>query len=185
MLIELHHQAGTLCQPAKLGQQHCPLIVRSTSEDNITAHLVQSLRLIHPRHWLSDFLNRALGCQRFARQVYRRLRIEPWVSKPAFPRELIPWKEGNTEVDIQMTWENPPTTVFIECKYGSPLSGRTNQNDGSHGFPSDQLIRNIRVGLHECRCYASSGLFESTRRDFIMIVLAPDIGQPLVQGVRI
>jgi len=184
VLIELHGKAGTLCQPAKLGHQHCPLIVRPTSEDNVTDHLVQSLLTLNPRHWVSDFLNGALGCERFPRQIYRRFRIEPWVSKAPFPRDLVPWKEGGTEVDVQLTWENPPTTVFVECKYGSPLSGRTNQNDGSHGFPSDQLVRNIRVGLHECGFYQTNDLFESTPRDLAIIVLAPDTGQPLVKHYR-
>ena len=148
MLVELHGKAGTLCQPARLGQQHCPLIVRPTSEDNVTAHLVHALRTIAPRHWVSDFLNVALNCERFPRQYYRRFRIEPWVGKSPFPRHLIPWTEGGSEIDIQLSWENPPTTVFVECKYGSALSGRTNQNDGTHGYPSDQLVRNIRVGMH-------------------------------------
>ncbi len=94
---------------------------------------------------MADFLNAALNCERFPRQYYRRFRIEPWVGKSPFPRRLIPWTEGGSEIDVQISWENPPTTVFVECKYGSALSGRTNQNDGSHGFPSDQLVRNIRV----------------------------------------
>ena len=99
---------------------------------------------------VSDFLNTALHCDRYPRQYYRRFRIEPWVGKSTFPRHLIPWVEGGSEIDVQISWENPPTTVFVECKYGSALSGRTNQNGGSHGFPSDQLVRNIRVGRHGC-----------------------------------
>ena len=184
MLIELHGKAGTLCEPARQGRQHCPLIVRPTSEDNITGYLVQALRTINPRHWVSDFLNAALGCDRFPRQVYRRLRIEPWVGKSSFPRHLIPWTEGGSEIDIQVSWENPATTVFIECKYGSGLSGRTNQNDGSLGFPGDQLVRNIRVGLHECGYYRTNALFNSEPRDFAVILLAPETGVPLVQAYR-
>jgi len=181
MLLELHGKGGTLCEPARLGRQHCPLIVRPTSEDNVSAHLVQALRTLNPRHWVSDLLNAALGCDRFPRQVYRRFRIEPWVGKPPFPRDLVPWKEGGTEVDVQLAWENPPTTVFVECKYGSALSGRTNQNDGSHGFPGDQLVRNIRVGLLECGRYRSNVLFYSPPRDFAVVVLAPDAGRSLVR----
>lgn len=184
MLVELHGKAGTLCQPAKLGQQHCPLIVRPTSEDNVTAHLVHALRTLNPRHWVSDFLNAALGCARFPRQVYRRFRIEPWVGKSPFPRHLIPWTEGGSEIDVQISWENPPTTVFVECKYGSALSNRTNQNDGSHGFPSDQLVRNIRVGLHECGYYRDNDLFACEPRDFAVVLLAPETGTVLVQEYR-
>lgn len=184
MLIELRGKAGSLCQPAKLGHQHCPLIVRSTSEDNISAHLVQALGTLNPRHWVSDFLNRALGRDRFPRQVYRHFRIESWVGKSPFPRDLVPWTEGGTEVDIQLTWENPPTTVFVECKYGSALGNRTNRNDGSYGFPSDQLVRNVRVGLHDCGFYRTTALFHTSPRDFAVIVLAPDPGQPLVTEYR-
>lgn len=184
MLIELYGKAGALCESARLGHQQCPLIVRPTSEDNITAHLVHCLRTLNPRHWVSDFLNTALWCERFPRQVYRRFRIEPWVSKPAFPRSLVPWTEGGSQIDIQLTWENQPTTVFIEAKYGSALSGRTNQNDGSHGYSSDQLARNVRVGLYECGYYRTNALFESAPRDFAVIVLAPDTGQTLVRKYR-
>jgi hypothetical protein len=184
VLVELHGKTGALCEAARLGQQKCPLILRPTSEDNITAHLVHTLRLLNPRHWVSDFLNSALGCRRFPRQVYRRFRIEPWVKKSPFPRHLIPWAEGGSEIDIQLNWENPPTTVFVECKYGSTLSSRTNQNDGSHGFPSDQLVRNIRVGLYECGYYRDNNLFECEPRDIAVVLLAPETGTALVQEYR-
>lgn len=184
MQIELHRKGGTLCQPAKQGRLHCPLIVRPISEDNVTGHLVTVLQALNPRHWVSDLLNTALGTTRFRRQVYRRFRIKPWVEKPPFPRSLVPWDEGGTEVDIQLTWENPPTTVCVECKFGSPLSTRTSQNDGSHGFPGDQLVRNIRVGLWDTGHYQSNALFESAPRDFAAIVLAPVTGQPLVREYR-
>lgn len=83
-----------------------------------------------------------------------------------------------------MRGRTPPTTIFVECKYGSALSGRTNQNDGSLGFPSDQLVRNIRVGLHECGYYRTDTLFASESRDFAVIVLAPETGIPLVREYR-
>jgi hypothetical protein len=184
VLIEQHGKAGTLCEPARLGHQHCPLIVRPTSEDNITAHLVHSLRTLNPRHWVSDLLNAALGCHRFPRQVYPRFRIEPWVGKPPFPRELLCWAEGSTQVDIELRWENPPTTIYVEAKYASPLSTRTSRNDGSTGFPGDQLLRNVRVGLLECGYYRTSVLFESAPRDFAVVVLAPEPGQSLVREYR-
>ncbi len=88
--------------------------------------------------------------------------------KPEIPESRLRLEclEGSTEVDIELRWENPPTTVYVECKYGSALSTRTNQNDGSKGFPGDQLVRNIRVGLYESGYYRSNALFESTPRDF-------------------
>ena len=180
MLLELHRKGGTLCQPAREGQLHCPLIVRPTSEDNVTAHLITVLQALNPRLWVSDLLNRGLGVGRFRRQVYRGFRIQPWVTKPPFPRSLLPWDEGGTQVDVQFSWENPPTTVFIECKYGSSLSTRTSRNDGRTGFPADQLVRNIRVGLLESGYYRTDTLFESPPRDFAVLVLAPESGNPFV-----
>jgi hypothetical protein len=125
MLVELHTKAGNLCSQAKEGTIRCPLIVRSTSEDVVTGQIVQALKLLDPRQWVSDLLNTALGTQRFPRQVYRNFRIQPWHAKPPFPRELLKWDEGSTEVDMQMSWENPPTTIYIEAKYGSKLSTKT------------------------------------------------------------
>lgn len=184
MLLELHRKGGTLCLPAREGRLRCPLIVRPTSEDAITDHLVTVLQALNPRHWVSDLLNVGLGQRRFRRQVYQAFRIQPWVTKLAFPRNLVPWDEGGTQVDVQITWENPPTTVYLECKYGSGLSSRTNQNDGQHGFPADQLVRNIRVGLLETGHYRTPSLFEAGRRDFAVIILAPNRGQSLVRDYR-
>ena len=182
MLTELHRKSGQLCQSAKSGNLRCPLIIRSTSEDVITGHLVQSLRILNPRWWLADFLNSALGEQRFRRQHYRRLRIQPWVNQVPYPRELLPWKEGSTQVDLVISWENPPTTVFIEAKYQSGLSKTT--SNATSKFPSDQLIRNIRVGLFSSGYFNWHQLINVQQRDFITIVLAPKNGNYLVKKYR-
>lgn len=130
MLTELYRKGGCLCQPAREGKLRCPLIVRPTSEDVVTGHIFQILGVLNPRWWLPDLLNEALGVTCFRRQVYRRLQIELWQNKPSYPRELLPWDEGSTQVDTTITWENPPTTVYIEMKYGSELSSVTAQNQG-------------------------------------------------------
>lgn len=184
MLTELHCKGGRVCEPAQSGQMRCPLIIRGTSEDVITGEIVEAMRTINPRWWLSDFLNTALGAKRFGQQVYRRLRIEPWVNHPPYPRELLPWKEGSTQVDVEISWENPPTTVFIEAKYGAELSWKTSNSAGTKKFPGDQLIRNIRVGLHHCGYFRTSSLFESALRDFVVIVLSPRPDHRLVHRYR-
>src|SRR5664280_866849 len=117
MLTELHGKAGRICKAALEGKQRCPLIVRPTSEDVITGHLCQVLRTLNSRWWLSDLLNLALGAHRFRRQFHRGLRIEPWRNRPCYPRELLPWDEGSTQIDLTIQWENPPTTVYVEMKY--------------------------------------------------------------------
>ncbi|QDT90157.1 hypothetical protein [Gimesia algae] len=184
MLTELGGKGGCLCEPAKSGTLRCPLIVRPTSEDVITGHLFGTLQAINPRWWLPDFLNHALGVERFRRQVFRKLRIVLWQKQPKFPRWLIPWDEGQTEVDVVITWENPPTTVFVEMKYGSPLSANTTHNNGHAGYPADQLIRNARIGLYQCGCYQEAKLFEFLPRDFSLILLSPKTGNPLVERYR-
>jgi len=184
MLTELHQKSGNMCQQAREGQLRCPMIVRSSSEDVITGHLVNALRLLNPTWWLPDLLNRGIGTPRFRRQFFRNFKIEPWVNKPRYPRELLPWDEGSTQVDFCITWENPATTIYVEMKYGSDLSDRTTGNLGQHKYPADQLIRNIRVGLLECGYLYSDQLFFQPLRDFAMLVIAPRKQHPLVANYR-
>jgi hypothetical protein len=184
MLLELRNKQGRLCDLARSGQLHCPLIVRPTSEDQITGQLVEVLQVLNPYWWLPDVLNEALGTPRFRRQVYRRLRIEPWQNMPCYPRELLPWDEGSTQVDVLISWENPPTTIFLEMKYGSDLSQRTAADNGNHGFSSDQLVRNARVGLWQCGYFRTERLFNVCPRDFVLILVSPEKGHPLVQEYR-
>lgn len=185
MLTEMHGKGGKLCSHAREGKIRCPLIVRPTSEDVITGHLIQSLRYLNPRWWLPDLLNLALGERRFPRQLYRRLKLEVWKNRPCYPRELLPWSEGSTQVDVTVTWENPPTTVYLEMKYGSDLSTNVSADDGRNGYPSDQLVRNIRVGLLQCG-YFDQGrrLFTLPPRDFALLVIAPTTGHSLVERYR-
>ncbi|SIO63239.1 hypothetical protein SAMN05444166_7287 [Singulisphaera sp. GP187] len=185
MLTELQGKAGNLCSHAKAGEIRCPLIVRTTSEDVITGHIFQALSYLNARWWLPDFLNEALGTARFRRQVFRRFKIQLWQNQPCYPKELLPWDEGSTQVDAVLTWENPPTTVFIEAKYGAALSTHVSGDDGQNGYPSDQLIRNIRVGLHQAGYLDSDDqLFAQSPRDFVVLVLSPQTGHPLVDRYR-
>ena len=183
MLAELHQKGGRLCEPARSGQLHCPLLIRPTSEDVITAHVVETLRIVNPRHWVSDLLSLALG-RPFRRQVFRKFRIEPWVSKPRYPTHLLPWDEGSTQVDIQVSWENPATTIYIEAKYGSDLSKSVSGDDGRSGYPSDQLIRNVRVGLLDTGHLHEVELFDTPPRNFAVILFSPTKGHPLVARYR-
>ena len=184
MLTELNGKGGCVCEPARKGELRCPLIVRPTSEDVVTGELFGILRVLNPRWWLPDFLNRALGAERFRRQVFRDLRIELWQKQRSYPRHHLKWDEGNTEVDVVITWENPATTVFIEMKYGSPLSAKTAKNNGQAGYPADQLIRNARIGLHENGWFQEDLLFHAPPRDFVLVLLTPGQGNPLVQEYR-
>jgi len=181
MLTEMLGKGGRVCQPAREGKLKCPLIMRPTSEDVITGQLFGTLRAINPRWWLPDLLNQALGTKRFQTQVYRGLEIQLWQNQPSYPRRLLPWKEGSTQVDVVITWQNPPTTVFIEMKYLAELSAQTKGDDGRQGYPSDQLIRNIRVGLLKCGWFEQYGLFEMPPCDFIQLVISPQSENKLVE----
>lgn len=185
MLVELNGKGGGLCSQARSGQIRCPLIVRPTSEDVITGHVFQSLGAINPRWWLPDLLNTGLGTDRFRRQFHRDFRIQLWQNQPRYPGELLPWEEGSTQVDAVITWENAATTVYIEMKYRSGLSTRVSGDDGESGYPSDQLIRNIRVGLHRSGYFRDGErLFDQTPRDFVVLVVAPNRSHPLVERYR-
>jgi hypothetical protein len=185
VLTELQGKGGNLCSHAKAGEIRCPLIVRPTSEDVITGHIFQALGYLNPRWWLPDLLNTALGSNRFRRQVFRNLKIRLWQNQPCYPRELLPWEEGSTQVDALITWENPETTVFIEAKYGSELSANVSGDDGTSGYPSDQLVRNIRVGLHRSGWFRPDDqLFRQPPRDLVVLVLAPTKGHTLVGRYR-
>lgn len=184
MLTEMNGKGGCLCEPARKGELRCPLIIRPSSEDVVTGEIFETFQVLNPRWWLPDLLNRALGTERFRRQVFRDLLIMLWEKQRAYPRHHLRWDEGRTEVDVVLTWENPPTTVFIEMKYGSSLSEATVNNDGHAGFPSDQLIRNARVGLRENGWFDEDRLFDMPPRDFVLILLTPCTGNPLVQEYR-
>jgi hypothetical protein len=185
MLTEVLGKGGALCSHARTGEIRCPLIVRPTSEDVITGTIFQALGCLNPRWWLPDLLNTALGSDRFRRQVFRGLKIRLWQNQPCYPRELLPWDEGSTQVDAVITWENPATTVFVESKYGSRLSPKVSRDDGSSGFPSDQLIRNIRVGLHHAGyLQTEKQLFNQHPRDLVVLVLASTRGHALVERYR-
>lgn len=184
MLTELNGKAGCVCQPAKEGKLRCPLIIRQTSEDVVTGEIFETLGAINPRSWLPEFLNRALGKERFRRQLYRNFKIQLWQRQPLFPPGMIPWNEGQTEVDVVISWDNPPTTIFVEMKYNAPLSAGTTHNFGDGKYPANQLIRNARVGLHQCGWYVDDQLFDQPKRDFVLILMAPKQGNPLVTEYR-
>ncbi len=184
MLVEIGGKGGRVCQPALDGELRCPLIIRPNSEDAITGNLFGALQAVHPRRWLPHLLNAALGTNRFRTQVYRDLRVSLWQKQPRMAAHLLPWREGSTEVDVVITWENPATTVFVEAKYRSALSEQTTNNSGGEGYPSDQLIRNARVGLYRSGWYDQPRLFEDDRRDFVLVLLSPAPEQELVERYR-
>lgn len=184
MLVELGGKAGKLCQQAQEGKLRCPLIVRQNSEDVVTGNVLAVLKVLQPRWVIPDLLNAALGAKRFDRQFFRHFRIDLWQNRPFFPVELLGWREGSSQIEVTLRWENPPTTAFMEWKYEAELSPDTAHGDPQGRYPSDQLIRNIRVGLLECGWYQTEQLFNTVPRDFVQLLVAPKKGNPLVARYR-
>ena len=118
---------------------------------------------------------------RFRRQIFRKLTIDLWVRQKGVPKNLVPWNEGQTEVDVVIKWENPPTTVFVEMKYGSQLSRNTADSKEQSQYPTDQLIRNVRIGLWKNDWYADQRLFSCEPRDFYTILCSPKNGNVFVE----
>jgi hypothetical protein len=83
---------------------------------------------------------------------------------------------------VTVSWENPPTTIFIEMKFASGLATKTAGGNGE--YPSDQLIRNIRVGLLECGWFQFAGLLPIQPREFAVIVFSPAAGHRQVEHYR-
>lgn len=182
MLTEIHGKGGRVCKEARKGNIRCGLIVRPTSEDVITSHLAQAFRVLNPRWILPDLLNIGLQARRFRRQVFRGLQVEPWRNRPRYPRDLLPWDEGSTQVDLVISFENSPTTIYLEVKYLADLSPHVSNSHG--GFPSDQLIRNIRVGLLECGWFQRDDDIPAPPRDFVCLLFSPTKGNELVRYYR-
>lgn len=184
MLTELRGKGGVLCQQAKDGRLRCPLMIRPTSEDVVTGELFGALSVLNPRWWLSDLMNVGLGQRGFRRQCYRKLRIDLWRNRPRFPSDLLPEREGSTQVDATIRWENPPTTVYVEMKFMAEPARGTVGSDRHGGFAGDQIIRNIRVGLFECGWYQEERLFDHAPRDFMFLLISPESGNDLVARYR-
>ena len=187
MFAELPRQGGKLLLPGRAGQLRCPLHRAADQRGRHHGpHRPGPAAISIPGGGLADLLNAALGADRFdAARTTAQLKVGLWRNRPCFPPELLPWAEGSTQVDAVISWENPPTTVFIEMKYLSGLSTNVSNDDGTSGFPSDQLIRNIRVGLHQCGYVRQDGeLFAQPPRDFIVLLVAPTKGHPLVSRYR-
>lgn len=165
-MVELNGKAGRVCAQAQSGQLRCPCIVRTESEDVLTGEVFGGLRHIRPHLWLNPLLNLALGTKTNRQVWFKNFQIRLWERQGRFPPELLKFKEGRTEPDIIIEWENPATTIFIEAKYTSPLAGRT-----THSETNDQVLRGIRTLLGTTGHVQSGRLFHASRRRPIWLAL--------------
>lgn len=177
--VELNKKAGRVCREALAGLKHCPLIVRSTSEDVMTGNVFGTLRHIRPHLWLGPLLNLALGTRKFRQVWYKKLSIRLWERQDRFPQELLDFREGRTEPDVIIEWENPPTTVWIEAKLHAPLA------EGTSNHPANnQVIRGIRTLLAATGQLQPHRLFRTPLRRAIWLALLSYKPEPLVDRYR-
>ncbi len=179
VLLELNGKAGRVCAQAQAGEIRCPLIVRSSSEDVLSGETFGHLRHIRPHLWLAPLIQVGLGAKTHSRVWYRNLSIRLWERQNRFPPELLKFREGNTEPDIIIEWENPPTTVWLEAKYTSGLAQGT-----THSDQNDQVVRGIRTLLAATGHIQTKRLFQIPRRIPVWMALLNARPDPLVERYR-
>jgi hypothetical protein len=165
IVIELERgsrKAGHVCERSYRNGNGCPLIVRETSEDLLTANVFGILRRIRPELWLRPMLTRAFP------------KVRDWPDKelpevkfwqPVSPPSDRVATEGNTEVDVHVRWGK--VCLYIEAKYRAELSPGT-VADSSR----DQLIRLLDVVYEE---EISTALF---RREALVLVVGMSAEEP-------
>lgn len=167
MVVERHRKGGQVCRQAVAGELHCPLIVRPTSEDVVVGNVFGVLRHLRPHLWLNALLNRSLNTDESRQVWFKGLSLRFWERQQRLPEELLGFKEGRTEPDIIIEWDNPPTTVWIEAKWLSPFAKST-----SRCKDNGQIQRGIRTLMASTGHLASPGqLFSPPKRRAIWIGL--------------
>ncbi len=177
--VELRKKSGKVCKQALDGTIHCPCIVRSTSEDVVVGNVFGILRHIRPHLWLNDLLNTALRTNRFRQAWFKGFSVRFWERQERFPPELLDFREGRTEPDIIIEWENPPTTIWIEAKWGSRLAEGTTGNRNN-----DQVIRGVRTLLAQTGHLALNRLIEIPKRRPIWLGLLNWEDDPVLERYR-
>lgn len=128
-------KTGSVCPRDYRNGPSCPLIVRTSSEDVLTATVFGILRRLRPSLWLRPLLVRAFGSS-FRRVPMGDLDVLFWPS--VAPPDELAGSEGATEPDVLLRFGD--YAVFIEAKFLSPLAERTT-NDPHR----DQVVRLIDV----------------------------------------
>jgi hypothetical protein len=177
--VELHRKGGRLCPAARCGDIKCPLIVRATSEDVVVGNVFGALKHIRPHLWLNGLLNKALGGDSFRQVWFKRFSLRLWERQARYPPELLDFREGRTEPDVVIEWENPPTTVWIEAKWRSRFATKTNQAPDN-----DQVIRGIRTLLADTGHVQPRRLFDQPERRPLWVALLSHRHDPVLERVR-
>ena len=163
-------KAGRVCSRDYRQGTGCPLIVRSTSEDVLTANVFGILRRLRPSLWLRPMLNEAFRTRRFATAPMANLDVGFW--RPVAPPANRATFEGNTEVDVLVRFGGK--VLFVEAKYHAPLSARTKYDE-----QRDQVARLLDVAYQEA---VATQLFR--REPYVLVIGVPDQEPALVTRYR-
>ncbi len=140
IIFELYKSSGKkVCPPNYVRKSNCPLIVRTTSEDLLTANVFGILKNLDPKIWLRRFLGEAIKGKDFSHHTFENLSFEFWKRyRPPVNRKF---REGPSEVDVTISYKDG--IIFIEAKYLAPVSLRT-----TNDIKRDQVIRYLDLAAY-------------------------------------
>jgi hypothetical protein len=140
IIFELFKSSGKkVCPPNYVRKYNCPLIVRTTSEDLLTANVFGILKNLDPKIWLRKFLGEAIKGKDFSRHTFEGLSFEFW--KRYRPPANRKYREGISEVDVTISYKDG--IIFIEAKYLAPVNLRTTSDPRR-----DQIIRYLDLAAY-------------------------------------
>jgi hypothetical protein len=148
LIFELCKKTGKkVCPPNHVRTGNCPMIVRTTSEDLLTANVFGILKNLDANIWLPKFLGEAIKGRDFSKRTFENLSFEFWKKyRPPMNRK---YGEGVSEVDLTISYKYG--VIFIEAKYLAPVSLRTT-NDRHR----DQVIRYLDLAADHHLRYPGS-----------------------------
>jgi len=140
IIFELFKTSGKkVCPPNYVRKSGCPLVVRGTSEDLLTANVFGILKNLDPKIWLRRFLGEAIKGKDFSHHTFENLSFEFWrkYHSPANRK----YREGISEIDVKISYKDG--IIFIEAKYLSPVTLRTISDPRR-----DQIIRYLDLAAY-------------------------------------
>lgn len=139
ILLELAGKTGRICPPGHVRTGGCPMLLRTSSEDVMTATTVAILKNLSPEKWLGHWLNECFQVDTFTKARFEGLRFDLW--SVLSPPPGFKHREGNSHPDLVITFDD--VIIACEVKYSSPVSSGT-----SHRQDRNQILRYADVFHH-------------------------------------
>ena len=133
---------------------------KTTAEDELTGNVFGTLRYLPASKVLYPFLRKAIGkTPLYIDPSNEKPTIKFWVSEKSDNRVIIP--------DIEIAFNeksNISTMIFVEVKYGSPLSSDDSpeKNEVTYETSENQLIKQIKALTKTYHQYRKIELFLTT-----------------------